>query len=689
MINFTLDGFAVNPALNWDEINFTLKTEKEYNLFLQVQEYDLLFDSDGFDYIYDKIVNDSFCTNIICEIFSERDDETHLIFSGTIFLTDCEVNERTCTVRCKVSDRSFFASINNNKNIKTALNTGKTKNGLPLSDVTNYVVEVYGVLSNTYKYDVECCRIYDAFEYFVKFLSDNKLDFYSSAFHLGVYKELCITTGYRMRNGDPNSSSYFWPQFSFLELYQEINKRIPLILFVEDPYGENGNPRIRIEPDTYRYNNTKIYDANDIDEIITTFDTDKLFAKIAFGSPVDYNDIYKFPEAITFYGFRDEEFHLLGTCNLDLTLDLTANWIVSSNLIEKMVEKADQSYDKDIVLLDTEGISGSWSTTLARTTNSNFINKAPAYYYYNARLNNDNISQRYGQSLSAELASYYASSNEGECYVNISTNNTNNYANPNIPLTSVLLPLDTESYDYGNNFDTTLYRYTAPQNAVYTIKAQLLLYKFAWFGTNNGYFQHLIYHKDSSGTIKTVYPMDANGDGSIYSSSGFALVGGANPWYGTAIKLPGNGLTTVIKRNPLSISMVQGDYLEIEVNYWPETFGPGSTPPYTPGQHTGSCKWYIDMSSNSTFFQVTETTLFGGIFNNVNPDDLRIKLHKFNYPMTENEWKNILNNPIGYVKFAMNGQNIRSAWIREIKYSPVKGQAQFILNTSKATENGN
>lgn len=688
MINFTLDGNIVNPALNWDDVSLTIKTEKDYNLFLQVQNYDLTFDSNGFDYIYDKILNDNFCTKIICEIFSEKNGTTYLIFSGTIFLTDCEVNERNCTVKCKVSDRSFFSAINNNKNIKTALNTGKTKNGLALADTMTYEIDVYGVNSNTYKYTIDCCRIFYAFKYMIKFMSDDTLDFVSDAFYSGIYKELCITNGYRLRNGNYPNALWNWPQFSFLELYQEINKRIPLLLLVEDPYGENGKPIVRIEPDTYRYNQTKIFDAENIDEIITSFDTDKLYAKVKFGSPVDYNNIYKFPEAITFYGFREEEFHLLGTCNLDLTLDLTANWVVSSNIIEKIVEQADQSYDRDIIILDTEGIGGGWSELHARTTNSNFINKQPVYYYYNARLNNDSISQRFGQSLSAELASYYASSNEGECYVNISTNNTNNYSNPNLPLTAVILPLDTEQYDYGNNFDTTLYRYIAPETAVYTVKAQMTMFRYAWYGNNRGHFQHLMYHKDSTGNIKNIYPMDSTGNGGTYASSGQSLVGGANPNYGTALNLAADPSPFIAKLNPISISMVADDYLELEVNYWPLTNPYGTPPPYS-GNHLGSVKWYIDMSANSTFFQVTETTLFGGVFNNVDPNQFRVKLHTFNYPMTEDEWKNILYNPIGYIKFAMKDQKIRSAWIREIKYSPIKGQATFVLNTSKELENGN
>jgi hypothetical protein len=224
MIKFTLDNTPVDSALNWQDINFTIKTDKQYSLYLQYQEYELEFNNSGFDYINGLINSESFCEQIVCEMFSNCVNE-YLIFSGIIFLNDCEVNERTCTVKCKVSDRSFFSMINNNKNIKTSLNSGRTKNGLDLANTLTYQIEVYGVNANTYKYTIDTCRVYEAFKYFISFMSDNNLDFDSDTFYLGPWKELTITHGFRMRNGNSGDVDFEWPQFSFLELYEEINKR--------------------------------------------------------------------------------------------------------------------------------------------------------------------------------------------------------------------------------------------------------------------------------------------------------------------------------------------------------------------------------------------------------------------------------------------------------------------------------
>ena len=677
MIKFTLDYLEVDPALNWQDINFTIKTDKQYNLFLQYQEYTLDFDGSGFAYIYDKINNDSFCESIPCEIFSTCDKIDYLIFSGNILLTDCEVNERACTVKCKVVDKSFFSRINNNKNIKTALDSGKTKNGEVLTDCNQYTVDVYSVLGNTFKYEVECARVWDAFRYMIDFMSDNTIDFRSDAFaYTGIYGGIALTTGYRMRKGVVSALSGRWTQFSFLELYEEVNKRIPLVLLVEDPYGKFGKPTVRIEPAEYRFNTSEIFDAQNIDEIITSFDTDKLYAKVKFGSPVDYNSIYKFPEAITFYGFREEEFHLLGTCNLDLTLDLTADWITSSNLIEKMVQNLDQSYDSDIVMLSTESLT----FTTGRTTNSNFINTVPDYYYYNELLNNDHISQRYGQDLSAELASYYASSTTGQvyAYANTPVSTANSHG---AGLLNTVAELDdfltAEIYDYGNYFDTATHQYNALETAVYNFEAQITFQTGSIStGTSIVLFQHYLVHYDNAGTEKARYHFGTRNN--IYGSSKDDQF-----WGFTASS--GNYSATLPNT---SISMVQGDYIKMFMRSIPLGTGYNFNFHYF-NVATGDVTWGIELTEEATYLRCTATSIFGGIFNNVNADDLRVKVHKFNYPMTEPEWLRILNNPIGNVKFAMNGQKIRNGWIQEIKYSPITGQAQFTLNTSKATENGN
>jgi len=63
-------------------------------------------------------------------------------------------------------------------------------------------------------------------------------------------------------------------------------------------------------------------------------------------------------------------------------------------------------------------------------------------------------------------------------------------------------------------------------------------------------------------------------------------------------------------------------------------------------------------------------------------------LHRFNYPMSQSEFDVILANPTGRIQFAMEGQQPRFGWIKQMKYNHTTATAEFVLTTSKATQNG-
>ena len=301
MIRFIFDTTnIVDPAANWEEVSSTIKRDEQYNLFLLYQEYTLNFIGSGFDYIMDKITNDGFCTQIDITIQSQCDQSWSTIFNGIIFISDCEVNEKKCEVKCKVSDKSFFSKVNNNKNIKTSLGGLFTKNLVPLAAASQYDLDVYNVTANALvRNNVPCCRIEEAFNYFISFMTDSTVTFASSTFGVGgEWEGLCITTGERLRGVTPTINLGQWSAFNFLTLFQEINNRIPIILLVENPFS---NPIIRIESLEYLYGSSNTFNATNIDEIITSYDNEKLYAIIKFGSPTDTITI-DFPESIDFFG---------------------------------------------------------------------------------------------------------------------------------------------------------------------------------------------------------------------------------------------------------------------------------------------------------------------------------------------------------------------------------------------------
>lgn len=659
-MKFYLDGNEVKPAINWQDIDVSLKVDKQLNIFLLFQDFDLQFDADGYDYLSNIIYNQSFCTEVDIRIDKFCNGEYVLLFAGKIFISDCSVDEQTCIVTAKVQDRSFFYSINNNKNIKTSLDAEYTKNKEPIATTIIYNLDVRDVSTLAVTRTVEACRVEEAFRYFVDFMTDNSVSFVSDTFGAnGTWGGLCITTGKRLRGVVPSLTDARWVTTSFLELFTEINRRIPLVLMIENPFT---NPIVRIESQDYLYNNNVSLILSDVDKIETKFDNQKLYALIKFSSPTDLTNQLDFPENIDFFGFKEEEFHILGKCNLDQSLDLTCEWVTSSNVIQLVVDTAVTDWDNDLFLINS---TGNFINT-GITTNDNFFNTIPPYYHYNYQLNNENITRRYNEDLANSIASYYINSQDGKAYAYMAAplDHITFYQNENF---TNFLPI--ESYDYGNNYDPFLSRYIAPQKAIYTVKAKITILFDAQTGTNGNYFQMWLEHYDSSNNLIKYYEIAKN-----------------NKTLSNSAYLPGDYYVDVDSFVTKSwvlnetINMNDNDYLTMKIVSYPDGY------PQT-GFGTGDTLYQVLSGSDQTFLEIVDTSFTGGIFNTVDPNNFKIQLHQFDYPLTYNEWTTIINNPNMKVGFGMKNRPYRYGWIQQLKYNHSSGIASFTISTSKSKEN--
>ena len=658
MMRFYLDGTLVDPATNWQEVSSTIRRDKELNVFLLFQEYTLTFDGSGFDYLVNLVNNDSFCREVDVLIEKQCNEFWQTIFSGIFFVSDCEVNEKTGTIKVKVNDKSFFSKINNNKNIKTSIDGGKTKNNLDITAADVYNVGMYNVVNNNLIRTVQCCRVEEAFRYLIDFMTDNTVSFVSNTFGPGgIWEGLAVSTGERMRGSAVSITEGRWKPFSFLTLFTEINNRIPIILLVENPFT---SPIIRIESIDYLYGQGINMIADNVDEVVTSFDTDKLYALIKFGSPTDDTQILDFPEQIDYYGYKEEEFHLLGKCNLDRTLDLSSDWIVSSNLIQRMINKNHQDFDNDIVLIDTIYTSD----TVGRSTNDNFLRVSPARYHYNARLNNEQISTRYVEDLSAQIASYYINSKEGQVYAYSSTSLAHLVGANNEDFQNFL---NLELYDWGNFYNTTTWRYTANQPMQATIEAQVTIRFGVATGVAYNHFRIVLEQYNSANALVNTYfiaPPNVGYGGVLYWNAG-----------------PANGWVLSKKLNA-SVNLAYGDYLKMRIKSWPASIGgPGW------GPVVGTQRYTVLNNASETYFKVLSTSITGGTFLDVDPEDIKVQKHKFTYPIQQGTFDTILNNPIGRIGFGMASQAFRYGWIDELKYNHSTNIAEFTLTTNRKSQN--
>jgi hypothetical protein len=635
MIQFLLDDVIYDSPKGWDEIETTIKRDFQYNAVLANQDVEVIFSGEGYNYLYNKLQTDGFCTRVKFEVRISSDELTfRTLLRGNLFLSDMQFNERTCMATCKIEDNSFYAMINNNKALVTSLDSGSSKNGVSITPPVIYEVGFQNILSLAIARTVNCYRVYDAFEYLISFMSDGRLQFASdylqttsftdplegSALAYG-WKGLAITTGINIRVGD-TVNDFSQSQFSFDNLWNEINKRIPLVLVVENPYSEN--PIIRIEDIGYQNTNATIFTASDVYEIISKVDTKNIFAKVQVGSSVtDNQGLY--PEQIHFFGFGSEEYIVQGECNIDTALNLKTDWATSSNVIAQQLNGA-QDYDSNLFLIETEYLTSTTGITF-NLQNLGLI-APPVPYYYNTNLTNNYILNRYRGGLPGDLVRFTGVLGDGL----FKATENSSYA---VSVTTVM-DFTNVIFNTGGYFNGTD-RYTAPISGVYTFNLALTT-------TSTGYTTPT----QLCTIVIRAFIYDA---GNVLQS---------NDQFGNFITLSqanqNQGYNSTV-----SLILNDGWYVIFKA------VKTASIPGITAQVQAGSSLECID------------NTIGGGLFIPVDNTDFPIYLYEMTYPMCQEEFDTIMANTVGTIQFNMNGQSYRQGSISELRFNHQEGKASIKL----------
>lgn len=650
---FYFDGTEVENPDGWAEFTTTIKRDDLFNSLLVTNDGQLTFSGSGYQYLWNKL-NESFCNSVIISIKSGVEGSTFTeIISGTIFIAACKFYERSNRVDVNIEDKSFYTSINNNKSIKTSVFSDSSKNGLPIATAPTYNLDIYTIASNTLlRNNAQAVRVYDAFRFIVDFMTDGSVGFESDVFDVGgEWEGLCITSGYQLRT----ASSATFPQFSFQQLYEAIKSRIPIGFKILNPYT---SPVLKVELLSDLYGSDIAEEFSDIDDILTSVDQTKLYAKIVFSTGATDDDLtLEFPEDIDFFGFKEEEFFITGNCNLDTALELNCDWICSSNVIESTVEGS-QSYDTNLFLIDSTLVDA----TNGRTTNTDFL--AVNKYYYNERLTNYETAVRYIGFVPNSIASYLSASGSGtfHAYLPSDITHTATVAPDNDDYNP--LALSAEIFDISSAYNTTTYRFTAPDAGVYKFNTNIHLNaNGSGVGSATAYFQAYLRVFNSSGVLQDV---GESFSGIIYGIRVFTpttfLTGVPYVGIGVGGSYDFTGNVSVVLR--------QGDYVILR-------FSKVGT--------TGDIDYEITAGQDNTYFKCEENTLGGGIFQTGDPSVYPVMIHEFQYPMSRTQFENLVESNTSFVSFNMDTCQTRKAWIKEIVYNESKGNAQIKLITDKTS----
>lgn len=635
-MQFLLDDIEFTSPKGWDEIETSIKRDFQYNSVLANQDTEVDFTGDAYTYLHNKLQTDGFCTRVKFEIRTSIDGITYnILLRGNLFLSDVQFNERTCTATVKIEDNSYYAMINNNKSLSTALESGRSKNGVTIPTPPVYQVDFQDIVTlGIAQANVNCYRVYDAFEYLIRFMSDGRLQFASDYLQttsftdplegslLGFgWKGLCITTGINIRVGT-TVNDFSQSLFSFDDLFNEINRRIPLVLIVENPYSET--PTIRIENRDYQYTNANIFTASDVYEVISKVDTKSIYAKVNVGSSVVDNQGL-FPEQIHFFGFGPEEYIVQGECNIDTALELGTDWATSSNVIAQSLNGA-QDYDSNLFLIETEY----FTSTTGETWNFNNlgITTPPVYYYYNTNLTNSYILNRYRGGIPGDLAQFTGVKGDGEFFAN-------EFTSYNV---GVLTAMSFTNVVFNNaGFWDGNDKYTTPLAGVFN---------FNLIGTviSTGFTT-----PTQSCTV-TLRAFIYDAGGTVQSN---ALIG----------YLSTSSLSDPDDSFNITTTLILNDGWYVRFFATKTASIPGIT---------------ATIQTNSSI-ECLDNSIGGGIFVTVDNTDIPIYLYEMEYPMCQDDFDIIMANTVGTVQFNMSGQPLRRGWISELTFNHTRGVATIKL----------
>jgi hypothetical protein len=398
LYRFYLDGnLLADEPLGWKELTTSIRSYDEIRGVLITQDVTLSFTGDGYTYLKSIFDSDQVCalSSIVIE-YNCGSEGYEEVFRGTVFITSLSFENQVC--KTKLEDDSFFARINNNKNIKAYLDAARSKNNVAISAVTPIDLTMFDVCTCLDDPKIrKAYKIFDSFQFLIKFMTDGIMDFASDYFSVGGQAEgHVIQTGLGLRNIAYTADKKNIPYISFFELFTECNKKYNLAIGIE---YSGATPILRIEPYDYFFASTASVVLSNPSGVKISTDISKLYAKVRIGSGKvePFQDCAMqnpalFPENVDFVGFREEEFPLLTQCNTDTTLDLVSSWVISSNVIQHILTD-DPSYDEDMVFIEADRIS----PTAHTATQTDIFNDGNCYY--NAFYNNMNTLQRWSSAL--------------------------------------------------------------------------------------------------------------------------------------------------------------------------------------------------------------------------------------------------------------------------------------------------
>jgi len=385
---FTLDGQLFDSPEGWEGTSFSRTFDHNTQITTLDYSQQYTFHGAAYDYLYAKAVGGQEC-DLVDVLITDGD---RVLVQGVIFITDCVFHETRCAVDVKVEDDGFSARIENNLSIPIVVGGDLSKNGVAIAPLVPFAVRMFNQLDgvpptppNRLVY-----RVHDVLEWMVQWMTDGNVGFRSDFYDVGGpgYGDT-VTSGINLRTEVNTAPSGFETTFrDFFTCWRIISNVGMGFEWV------NGSPIVRVEQIEFFRNGTTIVPLADINEIELSFVRELLYSTIEIGSETTPTG-GAFVD-VRYFGFENDTFGLSGTCNRDISLNLTfpRDYVIDGNTIQAILIDSDNGYDTAPVCINIDPV-----TNIAQQSDPLNVGQ----YWYNESYTNKEILQRYADYINGNI----------------------------------------------------------------------------------------------------------------------------------------------------------------------------------------------------------------------------------------------------------------------------------------------
>jgi len=679
LLRFLLDNQILGELpLGWDDLDTTLRVERTLlYLRLQVVDAKFTFYRDGYRYLFDKWQSGC-CNEVKLTIEEDPSDNGNWagIYVGIIKLPAADWSFEPDQVTVAVEDASWFAYLNNNKGVEVPTDLTLTKNGLPITPPSVHAITFTDPDPTTPGTETRDMYYLDELlSYMISYLSDNEVGFASTDLGpTGIFAGYAIQTGYRLRTGLTDQGII---QLKLTDILDELNKNFHLGAALE---FSGSKPIFRVEQESYFRNRTTSVVLDEIHPIRVITDVARLYSTVRAGSEttVPQGGILQFPESTRWRGFADEQFYLLGQCNLDNELNLLRGWVVSSNAIEDSIFNSQPDNDDQIFLVEIDRGTG-------MTVQDNWLTPTPgAPLFFNPNLTNESTVMRWLDGIPASLASELGNIPSGQFNAItrvVLTPATVTESSPTNYMPRVMFDDDFSNggFDqgdvYGNGtpqgspVSQSDSRFTAPVSGAYDLTTQVLLNVKVLAGSTINeldYWANLRMRRYNASNVlvdEYITPLTYIDFEPYYTLNSCEFTSDVS-------------IQIALNLTEVGVPMDATDYMEIRVDIQSDGIY-SCLAPFTP-------TYTIETSVLAgSFFSCTQSPDFGNFTQTVNCETASNILLKFRAPLNRQDLTAILNNP-SYAIGIRTQERIWTGWVEQLKFNHDTSLADITLLTSKS-----